>query len=268
MAGAVEQACLALGIGVDPARPYAPHEKGKGERLHRTIAETFAATLPGFTGGPRDERGQLEAAGELLALADLVARFAAWVGAYNAERPHRGLNGATPAQRWTGDPTPLRLVAPEDARRLLTARRAAKVQRDGVHRGGLAYVAVELAELVGEEVELAFAPYDQRWVEVYWRGEWVCAAYPHNAHSPEEQARILTERRAHAAELRRRQRRAHRQAQARLGPSTPSQPEAEEITQLPATDGHRGPRQEEALRSAARTDLLLPGGDAPRVRKR
>lgn len=268
VAGAVEQACLALGIDVDPATPYAPHEKGKIERLNGTIAEMFVSTLPAYTGGPRDHRGRLEATGEPLALADLVARFDAWVAFYNTERPHRGLNGATPVQRWAGDPTPLELVAPEDARRMLTARRSAKVQRDGVHRGGLAYLAVELAELVGEEVELAFAPHDLRWVEVYWRGAWVCTAYPHDAHTRDDQIRILAQRRAHAAELRRRQRRAHRQAQARLAPSTASQPDAAEVTQLPAAaEGQRGPRQDEALRAAARTDLLLPRERAPRARK-
>jgi putative transposase len=88
-AGAVEQAALALGIDVDPATPYAPHEKGKIERLHRTITDGFVAGLPAWTKGPRDQRGQLEAPGMPLALAELVARFDAWARTYNAERPHR-----------------------------------------------------------------------------------------------------------------------------------------------------------------------------------
>jgi putative transposase len=50
-ATAVEQAALALGIDVDPATPYAPHEKGKIKRLHRTIADGFVAGLPA---GPMD----------------------------------------------------------------------------------------------------------------------------------------------------------------------------------------------------------------------
>lgn len=177
-AAAVEQAALALVIDVDPATPYAPHEKGKVERLHRTIADGFVAGLPGWTDGPRDQRGRLEAP---LALAELVSGFDSWVRRYNVERPHRSLGGRTPLERWTTDPTPLRLVAPEDARRLLTARRWARVRRDGIHHGGLAYTAVELAELVGDDVELAFAPHDQRAVEVYWRGAWLCTAHPHEA---------------------------------------------------------------------------------------
>src|SRR4051794_24211711 len=77
-AAAVEQAALALGIDVDPATPYAPHEKGKIERLHRTITDGFVAGLPGWTGGPRDERGRLEAPEAPLALVELVSRFDAW----------------------------------------------------------------------------------------------------------------------------------------------------------------------------------------------
>ena len=91
---------------------------------------------------------------------------------------------------------------------------------DEVHHGGLAYTAVKLAELVGDDVELAFAPHDQRAIEVYWRGAWLCTAHPHDALSASEQEQILTERRRYAGELRRRQRRAQRQGKGRLAPAT------------------------------------------------
>jgi putative transposase len=269
-ASAVEQAALALGVDIDPATPFAPHEKGKIERLHRTISDGFAAGLPGWTDGPRDQRGRLEASGVPLTLAELVARFDAWVRTYNTDRPHSSLAGQTSLERWTADPTPLRIIVPEEARRLLTARRWARVRRDGVHHGGLAYVAVELTELVGDDVELAFAPHDQRSVEVYWRGAWLCTAHPHDALTRAEQERILAERRAYAGELRRRQRRARRRATSRLAPATSDQPASEEITRLPATARsvrERGTRREEALRVAARTDLLFPDGGPPRAKR-
>ena len=269
-AAAVEQAALALGIDVDPATAYAPHEKGKVERLHRTITDGFVVGLPCWIAGPRDHRGRLEAQDAPLALAELVSRFDAWVRRYNMERPHRSLGGQTPAQRWAADPTPLRLVAPENARRLLTARRWARVRRDGVHHGGLAYIAVELTELVGDDVELAFAPHDQRAVEVYWRGAWLCTAHPHDALSRVEQEQILAERRAYAGELRRRQRRARRRVTSRLAPATSKQPAPAEVTRLPEkarAGGERGTRREEALRAAARTDLLLPSAGPLRPRR-
>ena len=269
-AGAVEHASLALGVDLDPATPYAPHEKGKIERLHRTIAETLIATLPGYTDGPRDVRGRLEDTRELLLLKQLVEAFAKWALAYNGERPHRSLGGQTPEQRFAADPTPLRLVAPEDARKLLTARRSGMVRRDGVQRGGLAYIAVELTELVGESVEIAFAPHDQRSIEVYWRGAWLCTAVPHSTLSAEQQAQIMAERRAFAGELRRRQRRATRRARGRLAPATAQQPDPVEVTRLSerALDApeRRGPR-DELLRAAARTDLLLPAPGPPRARE-
>jgi len=268
-AAAVERAALALGIEVDPTTPYAPHEKGKVERLHRTIAESFVATLSGYTGGPRDQRGHLETPGTPMTLAELVVRFGAWVHGYNTERPHRSLGGRTPVERWTADPTPLRLVEPEDARRLLTARRPARVRRDGVHRGGLAYIAAELTELVGDDVELAFAPHDQRSVEVYWRGALLCTAHPHNALSRVEQQRILAERRAYAGELRRRQRRARRQARGRLAPATADEPAPTEVTRLTEdalSARRRAAPREDALRAAARTDLLLPAAGPPHPR--
>jgi putative transposase len=101
-----------------------------------------------------------------------------------------------------------------------------------VHRGGLAYIAAELTELVGDDVELAFAPHDQRSVEVYWRGAWLCTAHPHDALSTAEQHRILAERRAYAGELRRRQRSARRQARDRLAPATAQEPDPPTVTRL------------------------------------
>jgi putative transposase len=269
-AAAVEQAALALGIDVDPATPYAPHEKGKVERLHRMITDGFVAGLPGWTDGPRDERGQLEAPNAPLPLTELVSGFDTWVRRYNSERPHRSLGNCTPLQRWTSDPTPLRSVSPEDARRLLTARRWARVRRDGVHQGGLGYIAVELTELVGDDVELAFAPHDQRAVDVYWRGAWLFTAHPHDALSASEQERILAERRAYASELRRRQRRARHRAQSRLAPATSERPAPAEVTRLPAgarASRERGTRREEALRAAARTDLWVPSAGTPNPRR-
>jgi putative transposase len=269
-AGAVEHASLALGVELDPAAPYAPHEKGKIERLHRTIGESFVATLPGYTAGPRDVRGRLEDAGEPLLLSWLVEAFAGWVVDYNMKRPHRALHGSTPLDRFNGDPTPLRLVAPEDARRLLTARRSAQVRRDGVHLGGLPYIAVELTELVGETVELSYAPHDQRSVEVYWRGAWLCTAIPQHALTGAQQAQIMAERHAYAGELRRRQKRATRRARTRLAPATADQPAAIDVTRLgeqALTEPDRQGPREEVLRAAARTDLLLPASGPPRARE-
>jgi hypothetical protein len=61
LAQAVTRAAGELGCAALPAAPYAPHQKRKVERLHRTIGEGLMATLPHYTGGPRRADGSLYA---------------------------------------------------------------------------------------------------------------------------------------------------------------------------------------------------------------
>lgn len=120
-AQAIREACAALDIELDLTRAYRPQEKGKVERLHRTLKDTLLAGLPHFTGGPRAANGQLEAPGTPLLLSQLVELFAAWVDDYNA-RPHSALAGRSPLEAFAVDPTPLRELTDEQARTLLLAR--------------------------------------------------------------------------------------------------------------------------------------------------
>jgi len=266
-AAAVSEAGLALGIELDPTTAYAPHEKGKVERFNRTTGQMLLSTLPRYCDGPRDARGRLLDTGAPLGYERFVGLFAPWVHTYNTSREHAGLAGLTPLERWREDPTPLQEIAPVDARALLAARSRRRVRRDGIHHRGSPYVAPELCELVGEDVEVAFAPHDQRQVEVYWRGSWVCTAYPQHTLSADEQQRVLAERRDYAAELHARQRRALRNARGRLEPATAANHSPEEVTVLPDTVGvERRQRRGEELARHARTDLLLPAG-GPRARE-
>jgi putative transposase len=59
LANAVKRAAGELGCAALPGVPYSPHQKGKVERLHRTIGEGLIATLPHYTGGPRRANGKL-----------------------------------------------------------------------------------------------------------------------------------------------------------------------------------------------------------------
>lgn len=102
--------------------PYSPWQKGKIERLNRTIDQELLCGLPGWTAGPRGPNGRLLAdSAAPLTLGRFVALFAKWVGAYNTERPHRGLGGLTPLQRWEQDVTPVPTVAAEEVRWMLLA---------------------------------------------------------------------------------------------------------------------------------------------------
>jgi len=255
-ATAIQTACLALGVCFDQTTAYAPQQKGKVERLHGTITETLLCGLPGFTGGPRDVRGRLEDAGTPLAFEELVSRFATWVAAYN-RRSHSALDRLCPDAAFDADPTPLRELSARSARALLAARRHGRVRRDGVHHHRLAYTHPALADLVGEDVEIAFAPHDDRSVEVYWRGEWRCTAHPQHALTPAEQHAVLAARQAHAAELRRRQRAVTRTARSRIAPATAASPKPVEVRRLPVSDAVGAPKDVGSVREHARTDLLL-----------
>jgi putative transposase len=95
-------------------RAYQPWLKGKIERLNRTIEQTLLCGLPRWAHGPRRPNGQLADPREALTLERFVGIFDAWVRSYNTERPHDGLDGQTPLQRWSQDARPVPTIAAED----------------------------------------------------------------------------------------------------------------------------------------------------------
>lgn len=62
------------------------------------------------------------------------------------------------------------------ARALLAARKTVRVGRYGVRHQDRWFTSPELCELVGEDAQIAFASYDDRSLEVYWREKWICTA--------------------------------------------------------------------------------------------
>ena len=268
---ALARVCAALGIRLAPTDAFAPHQKGKGERVNRTVDREFLSGLPFYADGPRAVDGRLfgpTAAPMTLGL--FVDRFAEWVVDYNTARPHSALGGQTPLERWASDATPVREVSEADLRWLLLADVERVVNRDGVHFDGEVFVAAELNGLVGERVQVRYTPHDLRKVEVFRGDVWLCTARPQGLLSVEERDVVLARRRADAAELGRRQRRASRRARARLAPITEPGP-VEEVTIVTA-DGirsdrrrDRGPRdpdqRDRDLERLARTDLLALNRD-------
>lgn len=94
-ARSIEDACAAMAVLVDRTQPYSPWQKGKVERLNRTIDDSLLRLLPGWCDGPRAANGRLLGAGPTLRLEQFVELFAAWVLDYNETRPHAGLAGQT-----------------------------------------------------------------------------------------------------------------------------------------------------------------------------
>lgn len=265
-ATALRRSCAALGIEPVPAPPYTPHLKGKVERLNRTLVQEFLSGLPFATDGPRAVDGTLLGPdADPMSLGLFVDRFAEWVADYNTARVHSAL-GCTPLQRWNQDATPLREIASEQLRWMLLADTERTINRDGVHFDGVRFMAPELNGLVGEPVQVRYMPHDLRSIEIFRGDRWLATAYPQDTLTDEQKHAVLERRRADAAELGRRHRRASRRARAQLAPITEPGP-IEDTTVVTAAaaraerhtqTGLGGPsrRDDEALRRLARTNLL------------
>jgi putative transposase len=218
-ADSIAQATLALGCVPQRTDAYCPWQKGKIERLNRTIEQELLQGLPGWTGGHRDVRGRLVDQTPWT-LERFVAVFADWVAGYNTTRPHTALAGRTPVQVWRSDATPVRALEHQEARWMLLARCAHVVQKDGIHHNSDIYFADELWGMVGEEVEVAHMPHDRRWIEVFHGGRWLATARPSVELDAAARARVLQRRREDERELKAWARRARRRARVRVAPIT------------------------------------------------
>jgi len=265
---ALARVCATLGTTFAPTDAYAPYQKGKLERANRTVDQELLSGLPFYTEGPRAANGKLygpDAAPMTLTL--FVEAFAEWVTAYNTARPHSALGGQTPLQRWEADPTPIQEVPAGQLRWLLLADAERSIGRDGIHFGGHTFIAAGLNGRAGQRVQVRYTPHDMRQIEVFDGDTWLCTAYPQDALPESERDAVLARRRADAAELGRRQRRASRRARARLAPVTaPGEPE--ETTVISAADARAARRgrdrdgerdidaRDRDIQRLARTDLL------------
>lgn len=219
-ARSIEDACAAMAVLVDRTQPYSPWQKGKIERLNRTIDDTLLRSLPGWADGPRADNGRLLGARPVLSIERFVALFAAWVCDYNELRPHAGLDGQTPIERWREDGHPMTCIAVEQARWMLLAGERRTVNKDGIHFRGDVFIAPELTGLRGQQLEVRFMPHDQRSIELYRAGAWLATAYPQHQLTPAQREAILRRRRDEAAAIARRARRARRLTRQRVAPIT------------------------------------------------
>jgi hypothetical protein len=117
-AATLQGICARLDIRLIYCRPYAPEGKGKLERWHRTFREHFLSELD---------------VSRLNDLDDLNARLWAWIEQVYHRRPHGGLGGLTPLERYQQDLPKIRLLGQKAARldELFHHRVARKVRKDG-----------------------------------------------------------------------------------------------------------------------------------------
>ncbi|MBU0610405.1 MAG: DDE-type integrase/transposase/recombinase [Armatimonadetes bacterium] len=135
--------CATLNVALVHSRPYMPRGRGKIERFFRTVRSTF---LPHLT------------TEHLSSIASLNRAWWAWIEAEYHHTPHRGLDGATPLDRFLADQALVR-PAPEDLDRLMRMKARRKVARDRTIRlDGRLYEAPD--GFVGETVTVLYDPYD------------------------------------------------------------------------------------------------------------
>jgi putative transposase len=148
--------CAKLGITLIHTRPYQPQAKGKQERWFRTVRLQL---LPAIV---EDDLKSLDA---------LNRKLWAWVEAEYHASPHKGLDGATPMDRWMMSASDVRLIGQDcDLSDLFLFEEKRKVQKDRtVSLHGVVYEVSAI--LVDETVVLRFDPSRPgRPVDVYFKG--------------------------------------------------------------------------------------------------
>ncbi len=147
--------CAKLGVTLIHARAYHPEAKGKMERWFRTVRMQLLPLLQ---------------AGDLASLDALNRRLWAFVEGEYHRSPHRGLEGATPLDRWAALADEVRYLGGDiDDLFLQEAKR--KVARDRTVSLNGAVYEVDAA-LVGEAVTLRYDPARPgRPMQVWAKGE-------------------------------------------------------------------------------------------------
>lgn len=197
-ANAVTEATANFDIVVVHTPPYTPHKKGKVERLNRTIDDEVFSLMPFFLNGPRKKDGSLAQHKDMEAYPFdvFVSEVLDWVRFYNYKRPHQGIGGLTPAEKWNEDETPIRVISDAELRRFTLKRldKGRVVTSLGIRAFNRNYTSIDLFDLVdvggrvkeGDKVEVRYRPHDERSLEVYHRGRHLTTVYPHAKFTPSQ----------------------------------------------------------------------------------
>lgn len=159
--------CAKLGVTLIHARPFSPQAKGKQERWFRTVRTQLLPTLTDA------DTKDLEA---------LNRRLWAWIEDEYHYAPHRGLDGATPVDRWAAASAHIQLPN-GDLSDVFLFEEKRKVQQDRtVSLHGVVYEVD--AALVGQTVTLRYDPARaRRGVQVVAAGHPVHTAKPVDAYA-------------------------------------------------------------------------------------
>lgn len=219
LAHSVTDMCHRLGIFARPTMPHQPTQKGKIERLNRTIEQEFLTGKPGFQNGARSASRRLLGTSARMHFEQLLADFHDFVLAYNQDRRHSAIK-STPAERWRSDPTPIAEIEPERLRILSQTVAKRIVGREGIEIMGHQYKDAALLKLRGETLVVRHMPHDPRSIDVYDGDRFVATIAPADAMSQEDRDAFLAEREEERKKAERARRSASRKQRARMAPNT------------------------------------------------
>ena len=150
--------CANLQVRLAHAKPYAAWSKGKQERFFRTLQMDFEARLV------IDPAHSLE---------ELNTRLWRWIESEYHQRPHSGLDGQTPAERFAQRAVNLRTADPQtDWEALFLSRANRRVRLDATFSlEGLLWEAP--VHLRGQLIQVRFDPFGWRRVEIWWENKFV-----------------------------------------------------------------------------------------------
>jgi transposase InsO family protein len=157
--------CANLKVILAHAKPYAAWSKGKIERFFRTLQEDFEARL---------------VLDPVHAIEELNRRLWRWIESEYHQRPHRGLNGQCPAQRFAERAANLRVAeAQTDWQRLFLTRTERRVRLDATIglEGKIWEVPVHLR---GRLIQLRYDPFNWLRVEIWLNDAFLGLATPCN----------------------------------------------------------------------------------------
>lgn len=156
-----EEMFTGAGVAVRPAPAYSPISKGIVERTGQTIQAELITGLSGVVSTA--QRRNLQSLFDTdpstwLEYTQLERRCAEVIEDYNYRRPHEGINGKTPASIYLAENTAPRRVDGEILAEwylpISHSNGIRKVQNTGVYCLGAYWLAPELSEFIGTEVQV------------------------------------------------------------------------------------------------------------------
>jgi putative transposase len=128
----ITESCMRLDVTPVALPAYSPHLKGRLERFWDFLKKDALPTLPGYSEGPKDLRGNSAIASYALGEDKFLVVLADWMDEYIAQ--HKlSTTGRTPLQMWKDDATPLEEIPEERLwTDFLVAKDRCKVSKNGI----------------------------------------------------------------------------------------------------------------------------------------